>query len=153
MIILSTFGGPSGAKSRKATCPEERRAERASRVGLKRPPDRIRDSSGGKRDSIHHHLLEVIFETATVPELRQTILYTTPSGWWRIESISTWVRYFGLDIASIFRSDRLFLHGLGQPLQQLAHVHVAALIHLKPGTILVLVLLLLLVSLLSLLLS
>ena len=36
----------------------------------------------GKRDSIRHHLLEVTFETATVPELRQKLLYTTPSGWW-----------------------------------------------------------------------
>ena len=38
--------------------------------------------NNGKRDSLHHHLLEVMFETATVPELRQTLLYTTPSGWW-----------------------------------------------------------------------
>ena len=36
----------------------------------------------GKRDSIHHHLLEVSFETATVPELKQKLLSTTPSGWW-----------------------------------------------------------------------
>ena len=43
----------------------------------------------GKRDSIHRHLLEVISETATVPELRQKLLYTTPSGWWWcIESVS-----------------------------------------------------------------
>ena len=28
-------------------------------------------SKSGKKDSIHHHLLEVIFETATLPELRQ----------------------------------------------------------------------------------
>ena len=34
------------------------------------------------RDSIDHHLLEVICETATVPELRQKLLYATPSGWW-----------------------------------------------------------------------
>ena len=27
----------------------------------------------GKRDSIHHHLLEVAFETATAPELRQKL--------------------------------------------------------------------------------
>ena len=39
-------------------------------------------SISGKRGSIHHHLLEVIFETATVPELRRKLLYTTPSGWW-----------------------------------------------------------------------
>ena len=38
----------------------------------------------GKRDSIHHHLLEVIFWAETVPELRQTtsIIHTTFSGWW-----------------------------------------------------------------------
>ena len=36
----------------------------------------------GKRDSIHHHLLEAISETAKVLELRQKFLYTTPSGWW-----------------------------------------------------------------------
>ena len=36
----------------------------------------------GKRDSIHHHLLEVTSETATVLELRRKPLYTTPSGWW-----------------------------------------------------------------------
>ena len=42
----------------------------------------------GKRDSIHHHLLEVTFGTATVSELRQRLLYTTPSGWWWcIESV------------------------------------------------------------------
>ena len=34
----------------------------------------------GKRDSIHHHLLEVSFETATIPELRQQLLYTTLLG-------------------------------------------------------------------------
>ena len=36
----------------------------------------------GKRDSIHHHLLEVTFEITTVLELRQKLLHTTPSGWW-----------------------------------------------------------------------
>ena len=36
----------------------------------------------GKTDSIHHRLLEGTFETANVPELRQKLLYTTPSGWW-----------------------------------------------------------------------
>ena len=44
----------------------------------------------GKRDSIHHHLLDVILETATVPELRQKLLHTNLSGWWwwwRIESV------------------------------------------------------------------
>ena len=42
----------------------------------------------GKRDSIHHHLLEVTFETATVPESRQKLLDTTRSGWWWcIESV------------------------------------------------------------------
>ena len=35
----------------------------------------------GNTDSIHH-LPEVIVETAAVPELRQRLLYTTPSGWW-----------------------------------------------------------------------
>ena len=28
----------------------------------------------GRRDAIHHHLLEVTFETATVPESRQKLL-------------------------------------------------------------------------------
>ena len=32
--------------------------------------------------SIHHHLLELTFETANVLELKQQPLYTTPSGWW-----------------------------------------------------------------------
>ena len=40
------------------------------------------ESLHGKTDSIHHHLLEVISETANVLESRQTFLYTTPSGWW-----------------------------------------------------------------------
>ena len=31
---------------------------------------------------MHHHLLEAISETANVLELRQKLLYTTPSGWW-----------------------------------------------------------------------
>ena len=35
-----------------------------------------------ERDSTHHHLLEVTSETVTVPELRQKLLYTNPSGWW-----------------------------------------------------------------------
>ena len=33
----------------------------------------------GKRDSMHHHLLEVAVERQ---KLRQKLLYTTPSGWW-----------------------------------------------------------------------
>ena len=36
----------------------------------------------GKRDSIHHHLLEKESETANVLELRQKLLHTTTSGWW-----------------------------------------------------------------------
>ena len=45
-------------------------------------------SSFGKRDSIHHHLLEVTSETATAPDLRRKPLYATPSGWrWRIDSV------------------------------------------------------------------
>ena len=36
----------------------------------------------GKGDPIHHHLLDVISETATMLESRQKPLYTTPSGWW-----------------------------------------------------------------------
>ena len=36
----------------------------------------------GKRDSIHHHLLEPISETANVVESKRKLLYTTPSGWW-----------------------------------------------------------------------
>ena len=35
------------------------------------------------REILYHHLLEAISETATVLELRQQLLYTTPSGWWR----------------------------------------------------------------------
>ena len=35
-----------------------------------------------KRDSIHHHLLEALSETAHVLELKQIPLCTTPSGWW-----------------------------------------------------------------------
>ena len=35
--------------------------------------------SHGKRDSIHHHLLDIISETATVLELTQKPPYTTPS--------------------------------------------------------------------------
>ena len=34
--------------------------------------------SSGRRDSIHHHLLEAISEIASVLESRQTPLYTTP---------------------------------------------------------------------------
>ena len=52
----------------------------------------------GKRASIHHDILEVIFETETVPELGQTLLYTTPSVWWCIESVfrvlAFWWRIF-----------------------------------------------------------
>ena len=36
----------------------------------------------GKRYSIHHHLLEGTFETATAPELIQKLLSNTPAGWW-----------------------------------------------------------------------
>ena len=36
----------------------------------------------GKKDSIHHHLLEAVSKTANVLELRQKLLYTTPSRWW-----------------------------------------------------------------------
>ena len=35
-----------------------------------------------ERDSIHHHLLEGTFETATATELGEKLLYTNPSGWW-----------------------------------------------------------------------
>ena len=51
-------------------------------------PAKLADSSStvpmynGKRDSIHHHLLEATSETANVLELRQKLLYTTLSGWW-----------------------------------------------------------------------
>ena len=48
----------------------------------------ISNTKYGKTDSIHHHHLKGNFETATVPELRQKPLYTTPSGWWWcIESV------------------------------------------------------------------
>ena len=41
-----------------------------------------------KRDSINCHLLDAISETATVHELRQQLLYTTPSrGWWCLEPL------------------------------------------------------------------
>ena len=44
-----------------------------------------------KRDSTHHNLPDFIFETATVLELRQQLVYTTPSGsgwlWWCIKSL------------------------------------------------------------------
>ena len=46
-----------------------------------------RGATLGKRDSIHRHLLETSFETADVPDLRHELLYTTPSGWWCIESV------------------------------------------------------------------
>ena len=46
----------------------------------------------GKGDSIHHHLLEAVSETANVLELRQKLLYTTPSGWWWC--IKSVFRYF-----------------------------------------------------------
>ena len=36
----------------------------------------------GKRDSTHHQLLEAISESGNMLELRQRLLYTTPSGWW-----------------------------------------------------------------------
>ena len=39
-------------------------------------------SRPGKRDSLHHHLLEAVSETANGLELRQKLLYTTPSEWW-----------------------------------------------------------------------
>ena len=41
-----------------------------------------RRDAPGKRDSIHHHLLETVSKTANVLELRQKLPYTTPSGWW-----------------------------------------------------------------------
>ena len=44
-------------------------------------------NDNGKRDSIHHHLLETISETANALELRQQLLHTTPSGWWGIKSL------------------------------------------------------------------
>ena len=37
----------------------------------------------GKRDSIH--LLGAISETATVLEFRHKLLYTNPSGWYKID--------------------------------------------------------------------
>ena len=36
--------------------------------------------TAAKRDSIHHNLLEMMFETATALESRQTLLYTNPFG-------------------------------------------------------------------------
>ena len=52
----------------------------------------------GKTDSIHHHHLKGNFETATVPELRQKPLYTTPSGWWWcIESVFRFMLYVWLN--------------------------------------------------------
>ena len=66
-------------------------------------------SPGSKVAMIHweerfytpYHLLEVTFETANVLELRQKLLYTTPSGWrWFIESV---FRY--TDLASCMHTD------------------------------------------------
>ena len=50
--------------------------------GLHQGGDHRHEPGPGKRDSIHHHLLGAISETADVLELRQKLLYTTPSGWW-----------------------------------------------------------------------
>ena len=37
---------------------------------------------------MHHHLPEVIFETATALELRRKLPYISPSGWWwHVESL------------------------------------------------------------------
>ena len=55
---------------------QRRREARCEGRGTDAPADY------GKRDSIHHHLLEAISETANVLELRQKLLCTTPSGWW-----------------------------------------------------------------------
>ena len=75
--------------SRSASCSSEAVALLRRSCAVQCEGDRVRVKAYdvGKRDSIH--LLEVIFETATVPELRQQLLYTTPSGWWRwcIESV------------------------------------------------------------------
>ena len=54
----------------------------------------------GRRDSMHH-LLEVIFEAETVPDLRQKPLYTTPSGWW------WWWWWWWWCIESVFRVQTL----------------------------------------------
>ena len=38
----------------------------------------------GKRDSIHHHLLEAASKTANELEFRQKLPNATPSGWWLV---------------------------------------------------------------------
>ena len=42
------------------------------------PSGDSKGSNTGQSDSMNDHLLEVHFETATVPESRQTLLYTHP---------------------------------------------------------------------------
>ena len=57
-------------------------------LGRKNKHEILKTDYIGKTDSIHHHLLEVTFETDPLPELRQYPLYTTHSGWWWcIESV------------------------------------------------------------------
>ena len=45
----------------------------------------------GKRDSIHHHLLEVTFETANVLELKPKLLHAAPSWWWWCNSLYIYI--------------------------------------------------------------
>ena len=52
------------------------------RMMRKPDPVNLNASTSGKRDSIHHHLLEAMYEATYMLELRQKLLYTTPSGWW-----------------------------------------------------------------------
>ena len=54
----------------------------------------------GKRDSIHHHLLEAISETANVLELKQKLLYTIPFGWWWWWCIKSFLRYMSQKVVA-----------------------------------------------------
>ena len=76
----------TGAKTERGR-EEERKRGREEERERGREGERERYVNG-KRDPVHHRLLETISETATVLELKQQLLYTTPSGWWwRIESV------------------------------------------------------------------
>ena len=60
----------------------ENRTAAHAKVNKTSEPECGRQHRNGKRDAIHHHLLEATSETTNVLELRQQLLYTTPSGWW-----------------------------------------------------------------------
>ena len=70
------------ACGRSGPCPPPGSSRAGGRLG------RASRRGDGKRDPIHHHLLETISEAANVLELRQKLLYTTPSGWWKVYKIA-----------------------------------------------------------------